>query len=126
MGHVILSFTVSPHAKACAQVAAPLVFAAMGLTVAAIACNEAQPRFSNQNVDTSRIAHIASSTPTTAPTLTTTTTIQPPAPIGRDARPNRQVRPNRPVRPPLPSPPFCPYIQAAVREGGYGDKWASE
>ncbi len=27
---------------------------------------------------------------------------------------------------PLPIPPFFPYIARAVREGGYGDKWASE
>jgi hypothetical protein len=33
-----LSFTWSPHAKACAQVGAPLVAAAIGLTVAAIVC----------------------------------------------------------------------------------------
>ena len=30
------------------------------------------------------------------------------------------------IVPPLPSPPFVPYIPFAVREGGYGDKWASE
>jgi hypothetical protein len=27
---------------------------------------------------------------------------------------------------PLPSPPLKPYIPRAAREGGYGDKWASE
>jgi hypothetical protein len=27
---------------------------------------------------------------------------------------------------PLPSPPHSAYIWVAVREGGYGDKWASE
>jgi hypothetical protein len=30
------------------------------------------------------------------------------------------------VPPPLPSPPLSPYIPSAAREGGYGDKWASE
>ena len=30
------------------------------------------------------------------------------------------------VRPPLPIPPRRLYILEAVREGGYGDKWASE
>jgi hypothetical protein len=62
-----LNFTFSPHAKACAQVGAPLVAAAMGLTVAAIVCSETQPRFSGQGVDTGRIAQIALSTTTTAP-----------------------------------------------------------
>jgi hypothetical protein len=32
----------------------------------------------------------------------------------------------RSVRPPLPRPAFRPYIPHAAREGGYGDKWASE
>ena len=39
----------------------------MGLTLAAIVCSEAQPRFSGQGVDFSRIAQIALSTTTAAP-----------------------------------------------------------
>jgi hypothetical protein len=39
-----LRFTLSPHAKACAQVGAPLVAAAAGLACAAIVCREASPR----------------------------------------------------------------------------------
>jgi hypothetical protein len=38
-----LKFTFSPHAKACAQVGAPLVAAAAGLTFAAFVCHDGAP-----------------------------------------------------------------------------------
>ncbi len=40
-----MKFTWNPHAKACAQVGAPLVVAAAGLTLAAIVCHDATPAF---------------------------------------------------------------------------------
>ncbi|HEY1929803.1 MAG TPA: cell wall hydrolase [Caulobacteraceae bacterium] len=64
-----MNFTFSPHAKACAQVGAPLAAAAMGLTVAAIVCSATQPRFPGQNVDTSRLVQFASSTPAATPAV---------------------------------------------------------
>jgi Cell Wall Hydrolase len=62
-----LKFTISPHAKACAQVGAPLVAAAMGLTLAAIVCSEAHPRFSGQGLDSSVVVHPALAAPTNDP-----------------------------------------------------------
>ncbi len=38
-----MKFTWNPHAKACAQLGAPLAVAAAGLTLAAIVCHDAQP-----------------------------------------------------------------------------------
>ncbi|HEY2050016.1 MAG TPA: cell wall hydrolase [Caulobacteraceae bacterium] len=58
----------------------------MGLTVAAIVCSEAQPRFSGQQVDSSRFAQIAMSTMTEPPASTVSTTTKPPASMGRIAQ----------------------------------------
>jgi hypothetical protein len=56
-----LSFSFGPHAKACAQVGAPLVAAATGLTLAAIVCSEAQhPQLPNGGMDTSVLSQTAS------------------------------------------------------------------
>jgi hypothetical protein len=78
-----LNFTFSPHAKACAQVGAPLVATAMGLTLAAIVCSETQPRFPVQNVDTSRMVHLVSATTTVPSSLPNDQTAPTPAPVAQ-------------------------------------------